>query len=70
MKLPASAIVTIRKLEGSDWAHFESQKPATAYWRSQIFQAASPQVRGHLPPRGTVDRKRSRARSVPLTCSR
>lgn len=70
MKLPPSAIVATRKLEGSDWAHFESQTPATAYWRSQIFQAASPQVRGHLPTRGTVDRKRSRSRSAPWTCSR
>lgn len=29
MKLPASAIVATRKLEGSDWAHFDSQMPAT-----------------------------------------
>jgi hypothetical protein len=70
MKLPTSAIVTTRKLEGSDWAHFESQTPATAYRRSPISKAASPQVRGHVPPRDTVDRKRSRSRSAPLTCSR
>jgi hypothetical protein len=56
--------------EGSDWARFDSQRAATAFYCPQGLTEASPQVRSHFRPMRAVVRKDPRSRSTWLVCSR
>ena len=56
--------------EGSDWARFDSQAPATAYRRLQALKSTSSQVSRHLALMAAVGRKGSLPRSASLGSSR
>ncbi len=64
------ATVGADRHEGSDWARFDSQTPATACQRSQRFREASLQVRSHFGLTVEASRKALHPRSAPLMCSR
>lgn len=61
---------TARSQEGSEWARFDSQRPATPLRRPQSPTTASPQVRGRFRLLRAADRKVPRSRSVPSVSSR
>lgn len=69
-KLQSFATVGVRRLEGSDWARFDSQRFAISLRRPQASEAASPQVRDLIGRMAAVCGKGSHPRSGPLTSSR